>query len=162
MKKIIITFIILLITGVILFEKYDQWFVFPGLRVKVSNAMKDPNSTMFSNEKMTASGWMCGEVNAKNGYGAYAGYKRFFAAPLGDAYVEDIGHIPNKEKLSTNDLLEHSKNLLEDVNSRIAIKANLMAKRKQSEPTKQLSNDELDDLTMQTWFNERWKSLCKN
>lgn len=37
----------------------------------------DPNSFM-----------LCGEVNAKNGFGAYIGYKRFYISPGGEPLID--------------------------------------------------------------------------
>ncbi|MDH0520842.1 hypothetical protein [Achromobacter xylosoxidans] len=37
--------------------------------------LKDPDSAKFRNQKS-----FCGEVNAKNSYGGYTGFKRFIAA----------------------------------------------------------------------------------
>lgn len=53
---------------------------------EVSAVMKDPDSSKFRNVKFiqkdeaddgTVSGYVCGEVNAKNSYGAYAGFSPF-------------------------------------------------------------------------------------
>ncbi len=52
---------------------------------EISSEMKDPESVRFRNIKYIKSnddndyvkGTVCGEYNAKNGYGAYTGYKPF-------------------------------------------------------------------------------------
>ncbi|MGY8590652.1 hypothetical protein QRO08_15945 [Paracidovorax citrulli] len=49
---------------------------------KEFTSLKDPDSAKFRNIKLaktdTAGAWvMCGEVNAKNSYGGYAGFGRF-------------------------------------------------------------------------------------
>jgi len=44
--------------------------------------MKDPDAVQFQNEQMYTRGdslIVCGEYNAKNGFGAYNGFKPFFA-----------------------------------------------------------------------------------
>lgn len=54
-------------------------------RKEISSGMKDPDSVKFrylrfikSGEKDgLVGGFVCGEVNAKNSYGAYAGYSKF-------------------------------------------------------------------------------------
>ncbi len=46
----------------------------------ISKDMKDPNSTQFRDIKQYKYGTfdvVCGEVNAKNSYGAYTGFKPF-------------------------------------------------------------------------------------
>lgn len=52
----------------------------------VRDKMKDPASVQFRNVKQVKykSGMLlCGEFNAKNGYGAYTGYQPFIAGGLG-------------------------------------------------------------------------------
>lgn len=41
----------------------------------VEGVIKDPKSAQFRNQR-----GVCGEVNAKNSFGAYSGYQRFIAA----------------------------------------------------------------------------------
>lgn len=57
-------------------------------KANITRALKDPSSAQFRNlfigtgadkKGMLA---LCGEVNAKNSYGAYVGFKRFFATTL--------------------------------------------------------------------------------
>lgn len=52
-----------------------------------SKTLKDPESAQFRNIKIVKSeklsgayngGYVCGEFNAKNGFGAYAGFHRFY------------------------------------------------------------------------------------
>lgn len=44
-------------------------------RVSISNGLKDPDSAKFDENYKTGG---CGRVNAKNSFGAYNGFKRFF------------------------------------------------------------------------------------
>lgn len=49
-----------------------------GKRV-VMNGLKDPESARFRSLRVGGEGAvLCGEVNAKNGYGGYVGFKRFY------------------------------------------------------------------------------------
>lgn len=41
----------------------------------VSKSLKDPGSAEFRNQSR-----LCGEVNAKNSFGGYTGFRRFMAA----------------------------------------------------------------------------------
>tara|TARA_B100001123_G_C15074061_1_gene932821 strand:+ start:150 stop:518 length:369 start_codon:yes stop_codon:yes gene_type:complete len=50
------------------------------MRAAVSSHFKDPESAKFRIIKKTRQ-IICGEVNAKNSYGAYEGYKRFVYIP---------------------------------------------------------------------------------
>ncbi len=47
--------------------------------------LKDGNSAEFRNQKR-----FCGEVNAKNGFGAYMGFKRFLAVSSASIITEDM------------------------------------------------------------------------
>lgn len=46
----------------------------------IADTFKDPTTVQFRNLKITADGQVvCGEVNAKNSYGGYNGFKAFYA-----------------------------------------------------------------------------------
>lgn len=53
----------------------------------VANSLKDPESARFRSVKVK---WenVCGEVNAKNSYGGYVGYRRFYAIDSVDVHME--------------------------------------------------------------------------
>jgi hypothetical protein len=61
---------------------------------KVSYDLIDPSSAQFRNVAVVG-GWVCGEVNAKNRFGAYVGFKPFYGAYIDGA--EAIGHIYDSE-----------------------------------------------------------------
>lgn len=44
----------------------------------VADRMRDPSSVQFRNITRGNDGAVCGEFNAKNGYGAYGGFKMFY------------------------------------------------------------------------------------
>lgn len=46
-------------------------------RAAVSEKLSDPSSAQFRNERSKEGGWVCGEVNAKNAFGGYIGFKRY-------------------------------------------------------------------------------------
>lgn len=50
----------------------------------VKSQLKDPDSAKFQNIK-----GQCGEINAKNSFGGYVGFKRFLIQPNGDVVIED-------------------------------------------------------------------------
>lgn len=64
-------------------------------KAALTERFKDPSSAQFKN--VVAYGvaqplrisFMCGQVNAKNSYGAYIGYKRFFMIGTSTAQIED-------------------------------------------------------------------------
>lgn len=52
------------------------------LRSGLKSVLKDPSSAEFRNEFVhQTSGHLCGEVNAKNSFGAYVGFRRFVSGP---------------------------------------------------------------------------------
>lgn len=68
----------------IAYAKWDQWMVWPELRKPVLATLKDPDSALFRNQFVGRRA-LCGEVNARNGMGGYAGYTRFIAGGAGFA-----------------------------------------------------------------------------
>ncbi|MEQ7873097.1 hypothetical protein ABDK56_03705 [Sphingomonas sp. ASV193] len=60
----------------------------------VSKAMQsslfDPASATYLNLRTSASGDICGKVNAKNRFGAYVGYKDFVLLKRGGLYISDF------------------------------------------------------------------------
>lgn len=55
-----------------------------GSKQAVADMMKDPESAKFRNIRLVPhrnSKVMCGEINAKNAYGAYAGFEPFVSSP---------------------------------------------------------------------------------
>lgn len=60
----------------------------------VRRSLKDPTSAQFRNVRLIS--WssgkvICGEVNAKNSYGGYVGFKRFVASP-NSSQIERTGN----------------------------------------------------------------------
>lgn len=66
--------------------------VIRGVRVLLTKDLRDPDSAMFRNERVIEwnnKTYVCGEMNAKNGYGGYAGYSSYMISPA-DSDI-DIG-----------------------------------------------------------------------
>jgi hypothetical protein len=57
----------------------------------VAEAMRDPESTKFRDVVAYTKNGVCGEVNAKNAYGGYVGYKKFIVTTNGTIWVEPTG-----------------------------------------------------------------------
>jgi hypothetical protein len=59
----------------------------------VLSKLRDPDSAVFRNVHPTPNGvTLCGEVNAKNGYGGYTGFKKFYTIwQLGVVWMEGQG-----------------------------------------------------------------------
>ena len=58
------------------------------VKMFVTHGLKDPDSAKFRSVKVK---WdtVCGEVNAKNSYGGYAGYRRFYSIDGKDLHMEE-------------------------------------------------------------------------
>lgn len=55
-----------------------------------ADALKDPSSAKFRHVvAMQENAGYCGEVNAKNSYGGYVGYRKFYVIGTTDAYFDD-------------------------------------------------------------------------
>jgi len=61
----------------------------------VANRLKDPDAAKFRGVKVK---WdtVCGEVNAKNSYGGYVGYRRFYAIDGSDLHMEESNFDENQ------------------------------------------------------------------
>ncbi|HDS0926287.1 TPA: hypothetical protein QDZ23_000902 [Pseudomonas putida] len=59
---------------------------------KASYDLLDPQSAQFRNLYAVSSGnghdYVCGEINAKNSYGAYTGFKRFYVDSIGNVQLD--------------------------------------------------------------------------
>ncbi|MEY0338967.1 hypothetical protein AB7V82_20600 [Providencia stuartii] len=56
---------------------------------RLKNSLKDPSSADIRNSRLGKSGVTCGEVNAKNSFGAFTGYKNFIQ--IGSTTLIDDG-----------------------------------------------------------------------
>ena len=66
--------------------------IFEMAKSAVSNQLKDPSSAQFRNLVEVSPGVVCGEVNAKNSFGGYAGFKRFHWTISTKEYAEIINN----------------------------------------------------------------------
>lgn len=81
---------------------YDgpPWYRAPATQAQIDFAkerasydMKDPSSTQFRNLFAITRGrgddTVCGEINAKNSYGAYTGFREFYVDSDGEYFISD-------------------------------------------------------------------------
>jgi len=54
----------------------------------IANLLNDPDSAKFRNIRVLHGGTVCGEVNGKNGYGAYAGFTKFVWSATSDSMAK--------------------------------------------------------------------------
>lgn len=63
----------------------------------VKKQLKDPDSAKIQNVRLVkygASKVICGEVNGKNSFGAYTGYKPFVASPYAATFYDSSSRYP--------------------------------------------------------------------
>lgn len=65
----------------------------PSARAKLRAISKDPDSLQFRNERIstTDTSMSCGEMNGKNSFGGYVGYRRFIVS-AGTVLIDDENH----------------------------------------------------------------------
>lgn len=151
---------VLLTVGVAVFAytKYDEWFKFSILRAYVNDQLKDPSSTMYRNEHLKKSGWLCGELNSKNSSGGYVGFKRYMAGSVDDAYLEEHGHI------GVDSTAQVSEMLIEELNVQIKMHEAQIAAHKLGESIGQdlrLSKSDIHELAVKNVFDKKWKQICE-
>ena len=136
--------------------KYDDWVTLPRERELISTYMKDPATTQFRQDRLTPDGWLCGEFNSKNEYGAYTGFKRFIShTKAGAVYVEGLSLI-TKDNF---DLSGEEINALLD--KKIALYNLQIAAKARGEPIAKYTEDERYRMAREERFEDRWKELCK-
>lgn len=149
----VVSSIILLAAGGITYVlMHEEWVEKPALRSKLAAKFKDPSSLQFQHEVITQLGWLCGEVNAKNSYGAYGGFTRFITNG-DDQTLIDKAEFANTT--TTDDLVS----LLDQQN---AILKGLLAMR-EARPDQKIEALSPTDLLEAAWknvFEARWTKIC--
>lgn len=142
-----------LVASAIVYKNYDEWFTFPPLRKIVSAQLKDPASAQFREERISRLGWLCGELNTKNGMGGYVGFKRYMVAVSGEAYLQDHGYVGEARQRSTQDIIDA-------VGEEIAVLKVINEQTKQgllpSAPTK----SEIEERVQKAVFDKKWGQVC--
>lgn len=65
-------------------KKKKEFAVMAATKEVAKEGLKDPSSAQFRNVRIVSWGSekvVCGEINAKNSYGGYVGFKRFVGSP---------------------------------------------------------------------------------
>lgn len=136
-------------------SKYDDWVTLPRERELISKYMKDPAATQFRQDRLTPEGWLCGEFNSKNEYGAYTGFKRFIShTKAGAVYVEGLSLI------SKDDFDLSTKEVIALLDKQIALNELQIAARDRGEPIKRYTEGERNRMAREERFEDRWKDLC--
>jgi hypothetical protein len=58
-------------------KEVDDATAIERIKSRVKGTLKDPSSADFKDVRISTPGWVCGEINAKNGFGGYVGFRHF-------------------------------------------------------------------------------------
>lgn len=75
---------------------------------RISRQLRDPASVQFRNVERHPKGAVCGEYNAKNGYGAYVGFKPFGYTSKGDV-IDPLGYTTKGGTIATEQFFTRCK-----------------------------------------------------
>jgi hypothetical protein len=94
-------------------RKWDgQWFADLAKKAATRNLL-DPESARFRDTYITADdnrGGLCGEINSKNQFGAYSGYRRFIVGTVGSGLLTPVFEPTNRRE----SLYEFERRLFEE------------------------------------------------
>lgn len=86
-------------------RNWEELTVWPKKRVPLVESLRDPASVQFRKERLRRGGYLCGEVNAKNGTGGYTGFQRFVSYERGYAIEGmDASGWPDDDAVTATDL----------------------------------------------------------
>lgn len=157
MRVAIFAGIVALASGIVFAIKYDEWVKTPQvIKAKRGYAVqqqRDPDSVRFRAELLTGEGWLCGEMNGKNAYGAYVGFKQFMSRGHDDAWIEGAGYAGKPEARSTEQIIE-------GLDERIAALKAINAAREKTPDLEPLAKEAMDALVEQELFKRRWQKHC--
>jgi hypothetical protein len=149
--------------GVAAAVNYKQWWVYPEFHAVASLAYKDPDSVKFRSDSMPNAEVLCGEANAKNGYGAYGGFKRYIATKQGAVYLEGEGLVrPPKSDTGISAAIE---SMELDITALRLQNERLRARQEQaksgSAKEEQLSDHEAMEKARGLRFDKEWSERCE-
>lgn len=141
------------------YARYDSLFVFPKKREFVTANLKDPASTQFRNEKSVGE-WVCGELNSKNGHGAYVGFKRYMARDEHNAYLDGEGFMGKRDGVTG--VLRDTDVVIVALDLRTERLKQRNAQRAAGETPllREMSESESMDLAQAAIFNKKWDEVC--
>lgn len=138
------------IGGSVLYNwKKDEWIVIPDAREVIRSKLRDPQSAQFRNERITKTGALCGEVNAKNGMGGYVGFRKYVSHG-GGQYVEDSWVLGEK----THD------QYIQHIQRRTDILKRFIDMRKEFPDLESPSADRVSDMATSELFDAEWENTC--
>jgi hypothetical protein len=130
---------------------YESWVTLPRARALIADKLRDPSSAQFRNERFTASGNLCGELNSKNGAGGYVGFRRFISMGPDANYLEAEGPIGE---------WSHADFMLR-MDKKIELIKMHTKWRGEGIDIPEFSERELDEMVVKRFFEDKWRELCE-
>ena len=118
----------------------------------VTQKLRDPLTVQFKDEKLTDKGWLCGQINSKNAYGAYVGFTRFAVRSDDDAWIEGQGYVGKGS--------QSSERTLEVLDAQIQVMKQLVETRKANPQFVPPSDGEIEDMAEAQRFSDNWQKYC--
>jgi hypothetical protein len=152
MNKVLTGVLLLSVAAVVLtaFVKYEDWVTIPRAREPVAAFMKDPASLQFRNDRITASGWLCGEVNAKNSMGGYTGFKKYMSRGPTVNYIEGDGVLGEWS----------GQDFIEKLDAKVAYMKRLNAAAERLGVDASFSDEDAEIGARRNFFNKKWDEIC--
>ena len=142
--------------AIITVKNFDRWFTIPKYHDAISASFKDPGSAQFRNDTLRLNGYLCGEVNSKNSYGAYVGFKKFVGNLGGELYLEGSGYVGKKL-----DAMENSRHAITALEAKNTIMRAVIDIRNRGGTAEKPSDSMLEDVGNTAIFNNAWKDYCE-
>jgi hypothetical protein len=157
---VIATTAVAIVAGITYWYNYEKWIELPAARRLMAAQLRDPDGTQFRNDRFTRSGWLCGELNAKNGAGGYVGFRRFISGGRdGDYYVEGEGEVGKLTFRESTDrvlaVLEHQIRLTKEAIAMRAQQPDMKA------PTERELAERAEAAYITSRFENKWREVCE-
>lgn len=159
MRKVMFLVVVALVLagGATFSANYEDWVVNPKLiaqkRAHVVQQLRDPATVQFKDERLTKQGWLCGELNGQNAYGAYVGFKRFASLADDRAWIDGSGYAGKPGAQSTAQIIQ-------GLDAQIAASERLLKSRKENPDLPVPSKQEIQDAAAREVFAEIWQKYC--
>lgn len=140
---------------------WDAIHTIPQKRAFLTVNLKDPEATQFRNERLHKNGWLCGELNSKDGYGAYSGFRKFMVKGVNEAYLEKEGYAGSFEGLyATNARMDIEIMALELQNVRLQA-ISKMQSLGVATYLGPVSKAEAYERAVSQYFSQKWEVHCR-
>lgn len=130
---------------------YEKWVTIPAAQALIAGQLRDPDSTQFRNSRITKDGWLCGELNSRNGNGGYVGFKKFVSGGKDNTYyLEGHGVLGERTHEQFIEFMDEQIAVLKIINQRLS----------QDPSWEQPSKSDQEDMANAQAFEKKWQAMC--